>query len=580
LLQYKSALRVALGKLRNKSEIVAMQLTTQKSFSNLTFARPCRKSTFGRAPFFMKYQNEINKRRTFAIISHPDAGKTTLTEKLLLFGGAIQVAGAVKSNKIKKFATSDFMEIERQRGISVATSVMSFDYDGTLINLLDTPGHKDFAEDTYRTLTAVDSVILVIDSVNGVEEQTRKLMEVCRMRDTPVIVFINKMDRDGKNRFDLLEEIEKELSIHLHPMTWPINSGKEFKGVYNLHDKSLRLFTANTKGSDDLISVNDLNDAVVDDKIGEKDAATLREDVDLVDGVHGVLNVADYLAAKVAPVFFGSAINNFGVKELLDTFIRIAPVPQCRPTSARVVCPDEEKLSGFVFKIHANLDPKHRDRIAFMRICSGRFERNKYYHHVRLDKDVRFSNPYSFLAREKSIVEDAYPGDVVGLFDTGNFKIGDTLTEGENFYFTGIPTFSPEIFKEVVNKDPMKTKQLEKGLLQLTDEGVAQLFTQHGGNKKIIGCVGELQFEVIQYRLLQEYGASVQFNTLPFFKACWITSEDPKKLEEFTRFKGANTGVDKDGHIVYLAQSEWFLNTERTNNPGIEFHFSSEVHKN
>jgi peptide chain release factor 3 len=530
---------------------------------------------------FMKYQNEINKRRTFAIISHPDAGKTTLTEKLLLFGGAIQVAGAVKSNKIKKFATSDFMEIERQRGISVATSVMTFDYNGILINLLDTPGHKDFAEDTYRTLTAVDSVILVVDSVNGVEEQTRKLMEVCRMRDTPVIVFINKMDRDGKNRFDLLEEIEKELSIHLHPMTWPINSGKEFKGVYNLHDKSLRLFTANTKGSDEaLFAVKDLDDAMVDDKIGEKDAATLREDVDLVDGVHGVLNVEDYLEAKVAPVFFGSAINNFGVKELLETFVRIAPLPQCRPTSARVVCPDEEKLSGFIFKIHANLDPKHRDRIAFMRVCSGKFERNTYYHHVRLDKDVRFSNPYSFMAREKSIVEDAYPGDVVGLFDTGNFKIGDTLTEGENFYFTGIPTFSPEIFKEVVNKDPMKTKQLEKGLLQLTDEGVAQLFTQHGGNKKIIGCVGELQFEVIQYRLLQEYGASVQFNTLPFYKACWITSEDPKKLEEFTRFKGANTGVDKDGHLVYLAQSEWFLNTERTNNPAIEFHFSSEVHKN
>src|SRR4026208_297961 len=511
----------------------------------------------------MKYHDEIQKRRTFAIISHPDAGQTTLTEKLLLFGGAIQVAGAVKSNKIKKHATSDFMDIERQRGISVATSVMSFEFDGTLINLLDTPGHKDFAEDTYRTLTAVDSVILVIDSVNGVEEQTRKLMEVCRMRDTPVIVFINKMDRDGKNRFDLLEEIKKELSIHLHPMTWPINSGKEFKGVYNLHDKSLRLFTANTKGSnEDLFAVNHLHDKMVDEKIGEKDAATLREDVELVDGVHGVLNADEYLEAKVAPVFFGSAINNFGVKELLDTFIRIAPLPQCRPTSARVVCPDEEKLSGFVFKIHANLDPKHRDRIAFMRVCSGRFERNKYYHHVRLNKDVRFSNPYSFMAREKSIVEEAFPGDVVGLFDTGNFKIGDTLTEGEDFYFTGIPSFSPEIFKEVVNRDPMKTKQLEKGLLQLTDEGVAQLFTQFGGTKKIIGCVGELQFEVIQYRLLHEYAASVIFNSLPFYKACWLDSRDAKKLQDFARFKQANIAEDKDGHMVYLAQSEWFLNTE------------------
>jgi len=528
----------------------------------------------------MKYQNEIEKRRTFAIISHPDAGKTTLTEKFLLFGGAIQVAGAVKSNKIKKAATSDFMEIERQRGISVATSVMSFEYEGMLINLLDTPGHKDFAEDTYRTLTAVDSVILVVDSVNGVEDQTRKLMQVCRMRKTPVIVFINKMDRDGKNRFDLLEEIEKELSLSLHPMTWPINQGKDFKGVYNLYDKALRLFTANTKASDEeTIEITDISSMLLEDKLGDRDAATLREDVELIDGVYGELNTGDYLNGDVGPVFFGSAINNFGVKEMLDTFIRIAPTPRSRDTSTRHLDVTEDKFSGFIFKIHANLDPKHRDRIAFLRVCSGRFERNKYFHHVRLDKDVRFSNPYSFLAREKSVVEDAYPGDVVGLFDTGNFKIGDTLTEGEDFFFTGIPSFSPEIFKEVVNKDPMKTKQLEKGLMQLTDEGVAQLFTQFGGNKKIIGCVGELQFEVIQYRLLHEYGASVVFNSLPYFKACWITSEKPAKLEEFTRFKTNNIAEDKDGHLVYLAQSEWFLNTERTNNPDIEFHFTSEIHK-
>jgi len=528
----------------------------------------------------MKYENEISKRRTFAIISHPDAGKTTLTEKFLLFGGAIQTAGAVKSNKIKKYATSDFMEIERQRGISVATSVMSFEYKGILINLLDTPGHKDFAEDTYRTLTAVDSVILVIDSVNGVEAQTRRLMAVCRMRDTPVIVFINKMDRDGKNRFDLLEEIEKELHLQLHPMTWPISSGKDFKGVYNLDEKSLVLFTANTKAIDeDTVKISDLNSSLLDEKLGERDAAVLREDVELVDGVHGKLHVEDYRTGKVAPVFFGSAINNFGVREMLDTFIRIAPTPLCRPTSVREVCPGEEKLSGFIFKIHANLDPKHRDRIAFLRVCSGKFERNKYFHHVRLHKDVRFSNPYTFLARDKDVIEEAYPGDVVGLFDTGNFKIGDTLTEGEDFYFTGIPSFSPEIFKEVVNKDPMKSKQLEKGLLQLTDEGVAQLFTQFGGNKKIIGCVGELQFEVIQYRLLHEYSASVQFNSLPFYKACWITSKDPKKLEDFIRYKHANIAEDKDGHLVYLAQSEWFLNTERTNNPDIEFHFTSEIHK-
>jgi len=528
----------------------------------------------------LKYDLEINKRRTFAIISHPDAGKTTLTEKFLLFGGAIQTAGAVKSNKIKKFATSDFMEIERQRGISVATSVMSFEYRNILVNLLDTPGHKDFAEDTYRTLTAVVSVVLVIDSVNGVEAQTRRLMEVCRMRDTPVIVFINKMDRDGKNRFDLLEEIEKELNIQLHPMTWPINSGKDFKGVYNLHDKTLLLFTANTKANEeDSVTISDLSEAALDEKVGDKDAQQLREDVELIEGVYGELNVADYQSGRTAPVFFGSAINNFGVKELLDTFIRIAPTPQPRETTTREVLPDEDRLSGFVFKIHANLDPKHRDRIAFLRVCSGRFERNKYYHHVRLDRDVRFSNPYTFLARQKDVIEEAYSGDVVGLFDTGNFKIGDTLTEGEDFYFTGIPSFSPEIFKEVINKDPMKTKQLEKGLMQLTDEGVAQLFTQHLGNRKIIGCVGELQFEVIQYRLLQEYGASVQFNSLPFYKACWITSNDKKKLEDFIRFKTANVVDDKDGHLVYLAQSEWFLDTERRNNPEIEFHFSSEIHK-
>lgn len=528
----------------------------------------------------MKYINEIKKRRTFAIISHPDAGKTTLTEKFLLFGGAIQTAGAVKSNKIKKHATSDFMEIERQRGISVATSVMSFEYKNTLVNLLDTPGHKDFAEDTYRTLTAVDSVVLVIDCVKGIEEQTKRLMEVCRMRDTPVIVFVNKLDRDGKNPFDLLDEIENELKIKLHPLSWPINMGRDFKGVYNLFDKSLLLFNPNQKATeDDYLPLDNLNDETLEKRIGEKDAAQLREDVELIEGVYEKFDNQLYLEGKIAPVFFGSAINNFGVRELLETFIQIAPWPQHRPVTTRVVEPAEDKFSGFVFKIHANLDPRHRDRIAFIRVCAGKFERNKYFHHVRLHKDVRFSNPYTFLARDKDVIESAYPGDVIGLFDTGNFKIGDTLTEGEDFYFTGIPSFSPEIFKEVQNKDPMKTKQLEKGLSQLTDEGVAQLFTQFGGNKKIIGCVGELQFEVIQYRLLHEYGASVQLNNLQFYKACWITSSDKKKLEDFIRFKQANIAEDKDGHLVYLAQSEWFLNTERTNNPEIEFHFTSEIHK-
>jgi peptide chain release factor 3 len=525
----------------------------------------------------MKYLNEIKKRKTFAIISHPDAGKTTLTEKFLLFGGAIQVAGAVKSNKIKKGATSDFMEIERQRGISVATSVLTFEYKNKLINLLDTPGHKDFAEDTYRTLTAVDSVILVIDGVNGVEEQTRRLMEVCRMRDTPVIVFVNKMDRDGKFPFELMDEIEKELHISLHPLTWPINMGKEFKGVYNLYDKDLILFSPSQKITEEnSVHIADLQDEMLELKIGARDAAQLREDVELLEGVYGALNTDDYLQGKVAPVFFGSAVNNFGVREMLDAFIRIAPMPEARQTNQGVVAPTDDKFSGFIFKIHANLDPRHRDRIAFLRVCSGRFERNKNFHHVRLDKNVRFSNPYSFMARQKEVIDDAYPGDVIGLFDTGTFKIGDTLTEGGDFYFTGMPSFSPELFREVVNKDPMKTKQLEKGLIQLTDEGVAQLFTQHGGSRKIIGCVGELQFEVIQYRLQHEYGASVDFVPLAFFKACWITG--PKnKLEEFIRFKQANIMQDKEGNLVYLAQSEWFLNTEMKNNPDITFHFSSEL---
>ncbi len=524
----------------------------------------------------MKKDEQIARRRTFAIISHPDAGKTTLTEKLLLFGGAIQTAGAVKSNKIKKSATSDFMEIERQRGISVATSVMSFEYHGHLINLLDTPGHKDFAEDTYRTLTAVDSVILVIDSVNGVEEQTRRLVEVCRMRETPIMVFVNKLDRDGKYPFDLIDEIEKELQLDLHPLSWPINMGKEFKGVYNLFDHSLNLFLPGEKAQDPgRIHYGTWNPEAVKEQIKGKDGATLVEDVDLLEGVYGSLDQQAYLEAKVCPLFFGSAVNNFGVKELLDTFVRIAPPPQGRPTDKRRVEPEEKKFTGFIFKIHANLDPRHRDRIAFLRVCSGTFQRHVLYKHVRLQKEIRFSNPYTFLARSKDVIDEAWPGDVVGLFDTGNFKIGDTLTEGEDLQFAGIPSFSPELFRELVNQDPMKSKQLEKGIRQLTDEGVAQLFVQHGGNRKIIGCVGDLQFEVIQYRLMHEYGASCSLVPLSFYKACWITGS-PQDLEDFVRFRQANIMEDKDGNLVYLAQSEWFLNTEMQNNPAIQFHFTSE----
>ena len=525
----------------------------------------------------MAFIDDLNKRRTFGIISHPDAGKTTLTEKLLLFGGAIQTAGAVKSNKIKKTATSDFMEIEKQRGISVATSVMSFEYKGKLINILDTPGHKDFAEDTYRTLTAVDSVIMVVDSVKGVEAQTRRLMEVCAMRKTPVIVFINKLDREGRDPFDLLDEIEKELKIRVRPLSWPINRGTLFKGVYNVHKKYLNLFKpSTTKMADEVMQITDLNDPELDKQVGEKDAAQLREDAETVEIVYDNFSVEEYLKGNLAPVFFGSAVNNFGIQELLDTFIEISPTPRGRETDKRFIEPTEQKMTGFIFKIHANLDPKHRDRIAFMRIVSGKFERHTYYHHVRLHKNFRFSTPVSFMAQEKNIVDEAFPGDVVGLYDTGNFKIGDVLTQGEDFQIRGIPSFSPEIFKELINTDPMKSKQLEKGITQLTDEGVAQLFTQQPGNRRFVGAVGELQFEVIQYRLLHEYAASCRFEPISMTRACWLRSDNPQKLEDFIRFKHSNVVHDKDGHLVYLAPSDWFLKMERENNPEIEFHFNSE----
>jgi peptide chain release factor 3 len=522
-------------------------------------------------------QEEIGRRRTFAIISHPDAGKTTLTEKLLLFGGAIQTAGAVKSNKITKTAASDFMEIERQRGISVATSVMVFEYQGKQINLLDTPGHKDFAEDTYRTLTAVDSVILVVDSVKGVETQTERLMEVCRMRDTPVIVFVNKMDLEGRDGFDILDELETKLSIKVQPLSWPISKGFSFKGVYKLYDKSINLFASNkTKVEENIVHIEDLNDPILDELAGQY-ANELRQDVELISNVYDPFDVAAYKAGKLAPVFFGSAMNNFGVRELLEKFIEIAPTPRSRETETREVDPTETKFSGFVFKIHANIDPRHRDRIAFLRVCSGKFERNKFYKHVRLAKEFKYPNPVTFMAQAKSTIDEAYPGDVVGLYDTGNFKIGDTLTEGENMMFKGIPSFSPEIFKELVNRDPMKTKQLDKGIRQLTEEGVAQVFFQEPGSRKIVGTVGELQFEVIKYRLENEYGAKCIFEPKSYYKACWITTTDPAKLAEFLRIKGNNIVKDKEDRDVFLAPSQFMLDMEKQNYPELSFHFTSEL---
>ena len=524
----------------------------------------------------MSLEQEIAKRRTFGIISHPDAGKTTLTEKLLLFGGAIQKAGAVKSSKIKDHARSDWMEIEKQRGISVATSVMGFNYKDIKINLLDTPGHQDFAEDTYRTLTAVDSVIMVIDCVKGVEMQTEKLMEVCRMRNTPVICFINKLDREGRDPFELLDEIEEKLNIKVRPLSWPISMGKSFRGVYSLYEKSLHLFTPSKIKVEEGIEVKDISGAQLDELVGENNAKQLRHDVELIEGVYPDFDVQDYLNGKVAPVFFGSAVNNFGVKEMLDTFIRIAPPPIPRETSERIIEPDEKTFTGFVFKIHANMDPRHRNRIAFVRVCSGKFERGSNYFHVRQNKNVRFSNATAFMAQDRETVEEAWPGDIVGIFDTGNLKIGDTLTEGEKLIYTGIPSFSPEIFKEVQNLDAMKTKQLEKGLLQLMEEGVAQLFSYELGNKKVVGVVGALQFEVIQFRLKNEYSATVQFVPQNIYKACWISSKNPRKLEEFIASKQRHIARDKDDKLVFMAESKGWLQMVQENFPDIQFHFTSE----
>jgi len=525
-----------------------------------------------------KFLDELAKRRTFGIVAHPDAGKTTLTEKLLLFGGAIQSAGAVKSNKIKKSTTSDFMEIERQRGISVATSVMAFEYRDLQINILDTPGHKDFAEDTYRTLTAVDSVIVVIDVAKGVEEQTEKLVEVCRMRKTPVIVFVNKMDRPGKEAFDLIDEIEQKLHLNARPLSWPIGMGDRFQGVYNLFEQQLVLFRPDNKQGrpEETIKFDNLNDPGLVEMVGEAAAKELRTEVNMINEVYPPFEKEEYLSGELSPVFFGSAVNNFGVKELLDCFVEIAPTPRPRATEERIVKPTEEEFSGFVFKIHANMDPRHRDRIAFMRICSGTFERNTNYLHVRQGKKMKFSNPTSFMASKKTVVDEAYPGDVVGLYDSGNFKIGDTLTGGEELRFKGIPRFSPEQFRLVLNADPLKTKQLNKGLDQLMDEGVAQLFIRDYDQAKIIGTVGALQFDVIQYRLEHEYGAMCRYEPLNLHKACWITSDDEAAMKEFLQRRKRDLGTDKDGEIVYLAESAWSLKMAQDNHPKIEFHFLSE----
>ena len=518
---------------------------------------------------------EILRRRTFAIVSHPDAGKTTLTEKFLLFGGQIQVAGAVKSNKIKKTATSDWMEIEKQRGISVTTSVMEFDYDGYKVNILDTPGHQDFAEDTYRTLTAVDSVIIVVDSAKGVEAQTRKLMEVCRMRKTPVIIFMNKMDREGRDPFELLDEIEEELKIKVRPLSWPIEQGQRFKGVYNIYEQKLDLYTPSKQVVTEKVEV-DIDTAELETHIGDEQAMKLRADLELIEGVYPRFEVNEYLSGDLAPVFFGSALNNFGVKELLDCFVKIAPCPRPVMAEEREVHPDEEKFTGFIFKITANIDPNHRSCVAFCKVCSGRFIRNAPYKHIRLDKVMRFSSPTQFMAQKKSTIDEAWAGDIIGLPDNGNFKIGDTLTEGEVLHFRGLPSFSPEMFKYIENDDPMKAKQLNKGIDQLMDEGVAQLFVNQFNGRKIIGTVGQLQFEVIQYRLENEYNARCRWEPLNLYKACWIESDDEAELEAFKKRKYQFMARDREGRDVFLADSSYVLQMAQNDFKHIRFHFTSE----
>lgn len=527
----------------------------------------------------MSLEKEISKRKTFGIIAHPDAGKTTLTEKLLLFGGAIQEAGAVKSNKIKKGATSDFMEIERQRGISVATSVLAFEYKGKKINILDTPGHKDFAEDTFRTLTAVDSVIVVVDVAKGVEEQTEKLVEVCRMRNIPMLVFINKMDREGKDAFDLMDEVELKLGLRVTPLSWPIGIGSTFKGIYNIWEKNIQLFSGDAKQKKvEGISFEDLNSSELDTIIGPTFAEDLRNEIELISEVYPDFSQEEYMKGELQPVFFGSALNNFGVQELLNAFVDIAPQPQPQESDERLINPFEKEFSGFVFKIHANMDPKHRDRLAFVKIVSGKFERNKNYYHVRSNKNMKFSSPSAFFADKKEIVDESFAGDIVGLHDTGNFRIGDTLTEGEKMMFKGIPNFSPEHFRYINNADPMKAKQLEKGIDQLMDEGVAQLFTLEMNNRKIIGTVGALQYEVIQYRLEHEYGAKVNYEPISIFKACWVEAENEKSEEfkEFKRVKQKYLARDKFNQLVFLADSSFTIQMTQEKYPSVKLHFVSE----
>ncbi len=520
---------------------------------------------------------ETERRRTFAIISHPDAGKTTITEKLLLFGGAIQLAGSVKGRKAARHATSDWMEMEKERGISVTTSVMQFEHNECIINLLDTPGHEDFSEDTYRTLTAVDSALMVIDVAKGVEDRTIKLMEVCRLRTTPILTFINKLDREGREPIELLDEVENVLNIQCAPMTWPIGMGKRFKGVFHLYKNEIHLFSAQHGGKIAAAEViQGLDNPKLDQLLGQQ-AQELRDEIELVKGASHEFNLAAYLAGTLTPVFFGSAINNFGILELLDAFAEYAPAPRPREAEQRMVNPKEDNFTGFVFKVQANMDPAHRDRVAFLRVCSGKFDRGMKLHHVRIGKNIQVANAITFQADTRKHVEEAFPGDIIGMHNHGTIQVGDTFTQGENLKFGGIPYFAPELFRRVVLKDPLRAKALQKGLVQLTEEGATQLFKPLKNNDLILGAVGVLQFDVTAFRLKSEYNVDCVYDAVAVSAARWISSTNAAKLEEFKRKVFENLAEDGGGYLVYLANSRVNLQLTQERWPDIKFSATREL---
>ncbi|MFT5503908.1 MAG: peptide chain release factor 3 [Gammaproteobacteria bacterium] len=519
----------------------------------------------------MSDYEEMRRRRTFAIISHPDAGKTTVTEKLLLFGKAIQMAGTVKGRKAARHATSDWMELEKERGISVTSSVMQFPYGDSIINLLDTPGHEDFSEDTYRTLTAVDSALMVIDCAKGVEERTIKLMDVCRLRDTPIITFINKLDREGRDPIDLMDEVEDVLKISCAPITWPIGMGKNLKGVFHLLNDSVHVFSASNS---DKISTGEVIQGLDNPRLNEilgSMAKEFREEIELVRGASNEFDLDEYLAGRLTPVFFGSAINNFGMSELLDAFSKYAPAPQPRPTRSRTIEPDEKNLTGFVFKIQANMDKQHRDRIAFMRICSGKYVRGMKVKHVRIGKDMKIPEAVTFMASDREHVEEAFTGDIIGIHNHGTIRIGDSFSQGENLSFSGIPNFAPELFRRAQLRDPLKMKALQKGLTQLCEEGATQLFKPVSNNDLILGAVGILQFDVVAHRLKDEYGVDCQFEAVNVNTARWVVCDDEKMLTDFKNKARSHLAHDHAGDLAYVAPSRVNLTMTEERWPGIQF---------